>query len=324
MYTFAQKWRTFDPVRSRPAGRTMPPAPVEARHAASAEGAPAALGHDFSRVPLHPASATGEENKPETIGSEEASSVCVDPCGRFPWFEVAPDRFFALCDDAVKMAGPVVQTVGCPPQGSGAVVFVSGTPAWTLDNVCDACTAPASKNKPMPKVEIGYIQTVEKVMSGGVYYKQNAAGKWEWSGNEWLCASNARDGHKTSTAPWYGPDPSGNFGPVRYPGCPNLADNPLVKLPSHKHGGTLRRMRIDGVFHIWLIAKPAVGPVVFIHHWDIAPWVVTELADNGHPCSNSAWSWKFNGTRVTGKGPGKGSATPVLTGRTANTLKKPC
>jgi len=264
------------------------------------------------------------ETSAETVGSEKAMSVCEPPCGKFPWFEVAPDRFMSLCDDSVSMSGPLVTTVGCPPSGSGTVVFVSGSPAWSLTNGCSYCTAPASEKKPMPRVEVGYIQTVEKALSGGVYYKQDAAGKWKWSGNQWLCVANARDSHKTSSPPWFGPDASGNFGPLQYPLCPSLADNPFVKLPSHKDGGTLRRMRIDGVFHIWLIAKPATGPIVFIHSWDIALWVVTELADNGHPCNQSAWNYKFNGTKVTASGPGKGSATPMLTGQTANNLKQPC
>lgn len=341
--------RTFAPrqnqLQKKPVFSNLARPPM-ATPARSTSTASSPVGHDFSRISVYPSTGgaiqtklatntpgdnalepqaffADEGEKAETVGSPKAGTVCEAPCGKFPWFEVAPDRFMSLCDDSVSLSDPLVTTVGCPPGGSGTVIFVSGGPAWEFKNGCSDCTAPASEKKPMPKVEVGYIQTVENVLSGGVYYKKNAAGKWEWSGNEWLCVANARDGQKTSTAPWYGPDKS-SFGPQLYPQCPRLADNPFVKLPSHKDGGTLRRMRIDGVFHIWLIAKPATGPIVFIHSWDIALWVVTELADDGHPCSESAWNWKFNGTKVTASGPGKGSATPVLTGKTANELQKPC
>ena len=103
-----------------------------------------------------------------------------------------------------------------------------------------------------------------------------------------------------------------------------LADDPHVRLPSHKGGGSLRRMRMDGVFHIWLIAKRADGTIVYIHNWTIELWAVTELDDGGHPCLKSAWSWKWGGPTVASSGPGPGSATPVLTGKTANELRKPC
>ncbi len=230
----------------------------------------------------------------------------------------------ALDAAAVQLKPPLVMPVGCPPGGLGKVVFVSGSPAWSLTNTCSTCTDPAFEKKPLPKIEVGYIQTVEKALSGGVYYKRDAAGKWQWSGNQWLCVANARDGHKTSTAPWFGPDGSGNFGPLPYPQCPSLADNPIVELPSRKDGGTLRRMRIDGIFHIWLIAKPATGPIVFIHNWTIRCWVVTELNDQGDPCSRTAWDWISDGNSVLASSPGRGTATPVLSGKTANDLQQPC
>jgi len=61
---------------------------------------------------------------------------------------------------------------------------------------------------------------------------------------------------------------------------------------------------------VLLTAKRADGTIVYIHHWDIELWVVTELADNGHPCLKSAWDWKHNGTNVKSSGPGPGTPGP--------------
>lgn len=275
-----------------------------------------------------------EEQKEQKVATgatdpEKMKERCGDPCAKFPWFEVAPGRFLSLCDDSVKLGYPIIEPEGCDPNGSGNVIFHAGNlaaskPAWDLRSDYSYCPDVPKGQKVTPKIELGYIQTVEKALFGGVYYKKNAANKWEWSGNEWLCVANARDGHKTSREPWYGPDPSGHLGPEPYPGNPMLADDPHVKLPSHKDGGTLRRMRMDGVFHIWLIAKRADGTIVYIHNWTIELLAVTELDDGGHPCLKSAWSWKWGGPTVASSGPGPGSATAVLTGKTANELRKPC
>jgi hypothetical protein len=263
-----------------------------------------------------------EGEKPPEESKDPITKACGKPSGSSPWVEVGPDRFVSIADDPPKMTGPVVNPVGCPPSGTGNVVFVSGAPAWDFDIPCSDCTL--QNPKAASKIEVGYIQTVEKALSGGVYFQQTTpGGKWDWAGNDWLCVSNARDGHATSTAPWFGPDASGNFGPVPFGQCPRMADNPFVKLPSHQGKYPLRRMRIDGIFNVWLIAQMANKPPVFIHNWSIECWVVAILDDAGHPCSKSAWV-TYDMKSVKSSGPGRGSATPVLTGATANTLKAPC
>ena len=278
-----------------------------------------------------------EGEKPEEQPTDPITEACKKPSGSSPWVEVAKDRYVSIADKPPKMRGPVVDTVGCPPTGSGSVFFVSGRPAWDFDIPCSDCVLqplPGTKAKQAPALQIGFIQTVETAWHGGVYFQQSKPGaEWKWAGNDWLCVSNARDGHATSTAPWYGPDASGNFGPVPFGQCPRLADNPFVKLPSHQTLPSknkkkpkkvpLRRMRIDGIYHIWLIAQAPGNPPVFIHNWNIECWVVAILNEDAHPCSASAWA-TFDMKSLKSSGPGIGSATPVLTGGTANTLKSPC
>lgn len=265
--------------------------------------------------------------------TERANEACGKPCGKFPWVEVAPDVFVVLCDDTVKMLPPTIVPAGCTPGRLGNVGFFSGSPAWQMPTNCDTCkaTGPGSKAGPTSGISIGYIQTVEKSLSGGVYFQRDASGKWVWAGNDWRCVANARDGLDSSTAPWYGP--GGNFGPEVFGTCPALVDTPHVTLPSGrklttKAGVTraawpLRRMRIDGIFHTWLVARPAKGPIVFIHHWSFQCWVVADLNEDADPCNRTAWQ-KMNMNKLITNGPGKGSATPVLTGATANRLQRPC
>jgi hypothetical protein len=102
-----------------------------------------------------------------------------------------------------------------------------------------------------------------------------------------------------------------------------MADSPKVRLQARQGAGQLRRMRIDGIFHTWLIAQLPNRPPVFIHHWTIQGWVVAVLSDLADPCNVSEWK-KMNMNQVLSSGPGKGSASPVLTGKTANELKTPC
>jgi hypothetical protein len=278
----------------------------------------------------------GEKDKPKADpATERVNQACGTPSGKFPWVEVAPDVFVILRDDSVQMFPPDIATAGCTPGRLGNVGFFSGTPAWQMPTNCDTCkvTGPGSKAGSTAGIQVGYIQTVENCLSGGVYFQQDPSGKWVWAGNDWLCVANTRDGHPTSTVPWYGPDSNKNFGPEPFGTCPALADHPYVKLPSGQNvknkGGVdrpewpLRRMRIDGIFHTWLVAQAPKGPLVYIHHWSFQCWVVAELNDDADPCNKSGWQ-KMNMNKIIASGPGKGSATPVLTGGVANDLKKKC
>lgn len=57
--------------------------------------------------------------------------------------------------------------------------------------------------------------------------------------------------------------------------------------------------------------------------WSIALNACAMLAPGADPCSVSAWQPRGRASVVI-KGPGQGSATPVLTGNCAGTLAKPC
>jgi hypothetical protein len=293
---------------------------------------------------------------------------CPEMCRKFPLVEIVPDVFIALCDDALTMGPPVIKPVGCTPGRPGILEFYSGSPAWQIpekinieivrpweptdkkpekkpekpkkDEKCTQytfCTSQEWEGKQPPKpdtskIQIGYIQTVENCLSGGVYFKKDG-GKWVWAGNRWSCVKNARDGLPGSTAPWYGL--KNCFGPEKYPGCPAISDTPLIRLPTgqnmkcidnlyNRPEWWLRRMRIDGIFHLWLIAKVGNGPPIYIHNWTIQDFVVTQLTDDGDPCNIGAWQGPWGKPTVTSSGPGRGSATPVLTGDIANNLQTNC
>lgn len=299
-----------------------------------AQAPPAAAPQKQAGDPFSDPFGEGEKPKADRVKSR-AEEACGDPCGKFPWVEVAPDVFFALCDDTVHMSSPEIAVGGCTPGRLGNVGLFSGSPAWQMPTNCDTCsvTGKGSKAGPTTGIKVGYIQTVENCLSGGVYFQQDPSGKWVWAGNEWYCVANARDGHKASTAPWYGPDDQGKLGPEAFGTCPALADHPYVVLPSGQNvqnkGGVdrpqwpLRRMRIDGIFHTWLIAQPPSGAPVYIHHWSFKCWVVAELADDADPCNRSGWT-KMDMKSLIASGPGKGSANPVTSGGIANDIKKRC
>ncbi|HLJ27813.1 MAG TPA: DUF4157 domain-containing protein [Candidatus Angelobacter sp.] len=293
--------------------------------------------HASRKLQRQPVDKLGIEREPSPDPkTERANQACGKPCGNFPWVEVAPDVFVILCDDTVKMNPAVVTTTGCTPGRLGTVHFVSGSPAWMMPTKCDTCVVSVN-NKPTGNpagIKVGYIQTVEKSLSGGVYYKRDASNKWVWAGNDWVCATQARDGFSNSTAPWYGPGPDGKFGPQPFGTCPELGDNPRVKLPSgqnvkNKAGvdrpqWPLRWMRIDGVFHTWLVAQSPKGAVTFIHHWSFQCYATAELTqDDADPCNTSQWKMVTN-NKLISSGTGKGSATPALTGGVAGDLKKKC
>lgn len=280
-----------------------------------------------------------EEKEPELDPkTKQVYEACPTLCRKFPPVEIAPGAFVAVCDDSVLMRGPDVRTVGCTPNRQGNVGFFAGTPAWQLPPKADTCnfdTCKFDNARPTAGIQIGYIQTVENCLSGGVYFQRDASGKWVWAGNKWWCVRNSRDGQDNSTAPWYG-DSKGGFGPQPYQGaCPALTDTPNVVVPARQNtiqiapgvqggGNPLRRLRIDGNFHLWLVAKPPKGPLVFIHHWSFRCWVVAELgADDADPCNTSQWV-KMNMNSLVASGPGAGSATAVLTGNVANKTKTDC
>ena len=284
-----------------------------------------------------------EEKKEEKAldpKTERAYEACPDLCKKFPPVEIAPDVFVAVCDDSVLMKGPDVRPVGCMPNRQGKVGFFSGSPAWQMPATADCnfqvctVTGKGSKAGSTKGIEIGYIQTVEDCLSGGVYFQKDASGKWVWAGNKWWCVKNTRDGEETSTAPWYG-DAKGNFGPKPFPDCPVMVDTPSVTLDARQKttqiapgveggGNPLRRLRIDGKFHLWLVARLPGGSLVYIHHWDFECFVVAVLAsDNADPCNVTEWQ-KIGAPKLTGSGPLKGGATSVESGDVANKVKTDC
>ena len=279
----------------------------------------------------------GEEKKPPLDPkTARAYTACPNLCKRFPPVEVARDAFVAVCDDTPLMRGPDVRPVGCTTNRQGNVGFFGGSPAWQLPK---DITKPnvefcAVNNAPTWGIKVGYIQTVENVLSGGVYFQRDRSGNWVWAGNQWWCAKNLRDGEENSKAPWYG-GTKGSAGPKPFGECPAMSDSPNVVLKARQKtvevapgvqggGNPLRRLRIDGKFHLWLVAQPPKGPLVFIHNWSFQGWTVAELAsDLADPCNPSQWV-KMNMNQVITSGPGKGSASPVLTGDVANNAKTDC
>lgn len=279
----------------------------------------------------------GEEKKKPTLDpkSARAYQACPNLCRMFPPVEVARDAFVAVCDASVLMKGPDVRPVGCSPNRQGNIGFFAGTPAWRIPKDPSKCNLEfcTVNNASTAGIKIGYIQTVEDALSGGVYFQKDQSGKWVWAGNQWFCVKNSRDG-ETSTPPWYGSS-KGQFGPKPFGDCPVMTDNPNVVVKARQKtvqlargvrggGNPLRRLRIDGKFHLWLVAQPLKGPLVFIHNWSFQAWTVAELAaDDADPCNASQWV-KMNMNSLISSGPGKGSATPVLTGAGANKTKTDC
>lgn len=310
---------THAPARARPGMHEVlrsPGRPVDTAAPAKAE---VRFGSDFSRVPASAPVAQQTGGGPNTSG-------CVPPCngnGAFPWVPITPRRLFAICKDKVRIGTPsIVPVGGCTPGHPGRVVFHSG--GWAIENECDFCDPKLDQPPVDRRIQIGFIQTVERTLQGGVYFKK-VGNDWVNVDNIWFTAKNERDCLKTAKKdPWYGPDKDGNFGPQPFMGpCPSMFDNPHVALPTHKGGGVLRRVRIDGVFNVWLVAKPPTGPLVFIHHWVIDALAVAVLPDDADPCNFSQWNVLLGGrnTAVTARGPGQGPATPVLTGTCANATR---
>ena len=267
-----------------------------------------------------------EKKEPELDpATTRARAVCKElQCKKFPAIEIVPDVFVTMCDDSILRGKPSVNPVGCTPGHQGKIEFRAGT--WQVKvpaKGCnfEICTGPNAKPGSTTGIQLGYIQTVQECLSGGVYFNKNKAGKWEWAGNKWCCVKNARDGVDGSVAPWYGA--KGSFGPQPFNACPLFTDTPNIEVDARQGGNPLRRLRFDGIFHLWLVAKPPKKPLVFIHHWKIRCWVVAELAaDDADPCNASQW-YIMNMTEITGES-GKGSATPVLTGEPANKIAQDC
>lgn len=269
---------------------------------------------------------------PDPATQKARAAGCSDPCGPFPWIEVAKDVFVGVCDASVGMFDPVIKWVGCTAGRVGNLGFFAGAPAWQSPSNPKTANIAFCGSGNSAGIEVGYIQTVEKCLSGGVYFqKKDGSDQWTWAGNKWFSVSNTRDGESGSTPPWYGMA-SGNAGPKPYGETPTMSDSPSVApIRSHlceKTDNTgalrgkfpLRRLRIDGIFHLWLVARLPSGSLVYLHNWNFQGWAVAELADDADPC-NKQWQIA-NMNKLLSSGTGKGSATPVLTGGVANDLKK--
>ena len=286
-----------------------------------------------------------EEKKGEKSMDPKTARVyqaCPDTCKTFSPVEVAPGVFVTLCSDEIASGPAQIIMSGCTPGRLGRVTLFSGSPAWQLpkaaDETCSAysyCT-PFEPDKQKPpdtsKIQIGYIQTIQNTMVGGVYFKRDASRNWVEAGNSWECLKNVRDGEAGSQEPWYG-KASGNAAPQPYSGCPLMSDTPWVSLPSGQNikcvdnlydrpEWLLRRLRIEGTFHIWLIAKAGNSAPVFIHNWTIKVSVVFDLKDDADPCNKSGWEKDSDEKTVVSNGPGLGSASPVQTGKVPAEMDK--
>ncbi len=129
------------------------------------------------------------------------------------------------------------------------------------------------------------------------------------------CVANARDCEGAAPAPWYGA-PGTSAGPQPFGTSPLMSDSPNFVRTSRDGQRRLQQMGFQGVFHVWLVARLPNGTTVFIHHWSIALNAFAMLAPGADPCNVSAWQ-PMGGASVVTKGPGQGSATPVLTGNCA-------
>ncbi len=282
-----------------------------------------------------------EEKKPALDPkTQSVYDDCPELCRKFPPVEIAPNVFVALCDDSVNIGNPDVRAPGCTPNRQGKLGFFSGAPGWQLPTSgagnYQECMGHSFKAGSTKGLKIGYIQTVENCLSGGVYFKQDKSGHWVWAGNKWCCVKNARDGTKDSLAPWYGAEGS-NVGPKLFDDTsgPTITDTPFTKLDARQGtrlidrgveggGNPLRRMRIDGKFNLWLVAQRPNGSLVFIHYWRFESFIVAVLAsDDADPCNITQWK-KMGKNRLLESGPGQGPATPVLTGDVANKVAENC
>jgi hypothetical protein len=81
-------------------------------------------------------------------------------------------------------------------------------------------------------------------------------------------------------------------------------------------------MSIEGVFHIWLVAKAGNSAPVFIHNWTIKLSVVFDLKDDADPCNKTGWVKTSDEKTMVSKGPSLGSAKPVLTGNVPAEMEK--
>ena len=228
----------------------------------------------------------------------------------------------SLCSDSVSLGTPkIAPASGCTPGRPGKVVFMSG--GWELDSECSFCRpgeSEAAQSRPDPTIQVGFIQTVERALQGGVYFKK-VADRWVPADRIWFEEAGKRDCLATAKEPWYGPDQNGNFGPQAFgSACPRFFDKPYVALPTHRGESVLRRMRIDSRFHLWLVARLPSRQTVFIRNWTIDALAVATLPDDADPCNFSQWNVLMGGknTTVTPGSPGQGTATPVLTGGCAN------
>jgi hypothetical protein len=289
-------------------------------------------------TPTGPAGATGATGP--APGATGATCACEkQKCGS-GWVPIPGTKIcVSPCQTATTLNSPNVLTPGTIATGTTGMVGLTAG-AYEITGMFDWCESNNPDTKGDPNLEIGLIQTVEHIWWGGVYFDRpqpagappdQGGGPWQPVDRTWTCATNSRDccppgdGHcKPAPAPWW--DDAAHTTVGLQAVTPVLTDEPkLTRLPIFKGKFPLRRMRIDAVFHSWLIARHrSTGAVTFLHNWNITGNIVATLADDGHPLSHSAWTVLPGLLVPVDGGPGKGSFTPVLTGTCANDNAAPC
>ncbi len=282
------------------------------------------------RDPPPPGSNAPSTPSPPPAPTTDPDAACLgcNPVAKVVKTSGAVSTTFGLCTGNFDVFNTGVGSIissPCTPQATSApalIVFAAGMPAWQTQAALTDCTFPApKKNSTAPTPwESGFIQTVEQATYGAAYDNGRFIA---------VTVSNARDAlNDKVTAPWYG---SGSFGPQTYPTLPVLNDSPntpfRVAHPDSGDKDLLRSVCMKGKFHTWLIINkkgtaPTVSNVDYLFHWSIDMDQQHALTGQGaHPCNSSQWTHSGS-LSISDSGPGKGTATPVFAGQTANQSKK--
>jgi hypothetical protein len=168
--------------------------------------------------------------------------------------------------------------------------------------------------------EAGFIQTVLSYNAVGHYLGSPANTKFSWS-----TPGPRRDALVAGGEPWYDPNNTNGPGKVAFSKTDSsesvsLWDQPAVELywdtPDAK--GKLNHSDGKSTFALWMIARQKSAPNT-IHYLNWATWEVDWSAQFNYASAGAKTAKKVTGElKVTGSGGGKGSATPVLSGTTAN------